>query len=63
MDMSVDFIEIIAPENGAVLSLHTAEQRAFFVEPSRAVPHEADPTPNKLDNTEPAPVRFRWKAP
>ena len=56
-------IEIIAPADGEILSLHTAEQRAFFGDPSRSVPHEADPTPNKSDNTEPAPVRFRWKAP
>ena len=56
-------IEIIAPENGEIVSLHTKEQAAFLHDASRLVWHEADPAANTVDNTAPLPVRFRWKAP
>ena len=62
MEDIVKSIEIIAPQAGETLYLHTPEQQAFFNDPSRFVLHEADPTPNKIDNTTPLPVRFRWKA-
>ncbi|MBE6402187.1 MAG: tyrosine-protein phosphatase [Lentisphaerae bacterium] len=63
MSKDVKTLEIFTPEDGAVIPLHTPEQQAFFSDRSRFVPHEADPTPNKVDNTAPLPVRFKWKAP
>ena len=63
MSENIKIVEIIAPLDGETAMLHTPKQRAFFSDPSRLIPHEADPKPNESDNTSPMPVRFRWKAP
>lgn len=62
MEQSKQIIELIAPEAGETVFLHAPEQLAFFSEPHRFEPHEADPTPNKMDFSCSMPVRFRWKA-
>ncbi len=62
MKDAVKSIDLIVPQAGETLYLHTPEQQAFFNDPGRFVLHEADPTPNKVDYTAPLPVRFRWKA-
>ena len=62
MNNGIKTIEIIKPGNGEIVSLHSPEQQAFFSEPHRFEPHEADPTPNKMDFSCSMPVRFRWKA-
>ena len=62
MSENIKKLEILLPDDGAIISLHTPEQQAFFQDHSRFIPHDADPTPNKLDKTAPMPVIIKWRA-
>lgn len=57
----MDKIELLAPENGAEVSLRTADQKKFDFSPERAVFHEPELEPNKNDGTIPAPVILKWQ--
>lgn len=53
--------EFTAPGADAVLSLKTSVQKNFDTDPHRLEPHDADPTPNRVDETMPASVVIVWK--
>lgn len=51
----------LLPEDGALLSIHTRQQQAFFTQKLRFRRHKEDPTPRKRDLTCPSPVHFQWE--
>lgn len=54
-------MKLLTPANGANVSLHTTEQKAFFTDPERFVPHELQLIPHS-DQTVPRPIVFSWTA-
>ena len=51
----------LLPEDGALLSIHTRQQQAFFTQKLRFRRHKEDPTPRKRDLTSPSPIHFQWE--
>ena len=50
------------PAEGEEISFLTPEQKLFFEDANRAIPHTPDPTPRTVDLTVPRAVRFDWAA-
>ena len=55
-----EVIELLSPADQAEISFLTQEQKDFFSDPNRFIPHDPELKPREIDLTFPGKAIFRW---